>query len=261
MHRYPSRTALGLLAMTGLMLEAPQAQASARDWSGGYLGVGMGAAQGTVKAKVETQDGFPGSYFTPPDPQQIDAVTAASFSERAFSGAVFAGYGVQRGNLYLGLETSANSLDFDASRSAGAVYLSNPAGAFRHRLSVDADWQATLRGRLGWAEQRWLAYVTGGVAVTQLRLDAAFNDNFLGAGAAGRASEKQTRMGWVLGVGGEYALADAWRLRGEYLYADYGKVDTAAVVSNPAFPLFENRLESSADFRTQSLTLGLSYRF
>lgn len=253
-------TTLGSCVLFNLML-ATHAQASPVDWSGAYLGFGVGAAQGSAKANVHTQDGFPGSYFTPPDPEQIDAVTATTLTDRGFSGTLFAGYGQQHGKLYFGLEASASSLDFDTSDTSGAVYLSNAAGAFSNQISVSADWQATVRGRLGWVEQRWLAYVTGGVAFTQVRLDAQFRDNFLGVGATGSGSEKQTRTGWVLGAGGEYALSDAWRLRGEYLYADYGRIEASAVVTNPAFPWFANELDSSVDFRTQSLTLGLSYQF
>lgn len=260
MSGHSALTTLGSFALINLML-ASQAQASPVDWSGAYLGFGIGVAQGTAKAEVQTQDGFPGTYFTPPDPEQINAVTATTLTGRGLSGALFAGYGQQRDNLYFGLEASASSLDFDASDTSGAVYLSNATGAFRNRMSVSADWQATLRGRLGWAEERWLTYVTGGVAFTQVRLDAQFRDNFLGVGATGSGSEKQTRTGWVVGAGGEYALSDAWRLRGEYLYADYGRIEASAVVTNPAFPLFANEMDSSVDFRTQSLTLGLSYQF
>src|SRR5690606_22984372 len=157
-----------------------------------------------------------------------------------------AGFGTQHGNLYLGAETSVHSLRFDASRTAGATYLSNPAGAFTHALSVKADWQATLRARVGFAHERWLAYVTGGAAVTQIRLAASFADDFLGTGASGRSSSTETKLGWVAGLGGEYALSEHWTVKGEYLYADYGKVDTATTVNNPAFPTLANRLESSA---------------
>src|SRR5690606_5608339 len=94
MSGHSALTTLGSFALINLML-ASQAQASPVDWSGAYLGFGIGVAQGTAKAEVQTQDGFPGSYFTPPDPEQINAVTGTTLTGRGLSGALFAGYGQQ----------------------------------------------------------------------------------------------------------------------------------------------------------------------
>lgn len=253
--------ALGMFGLANFMACAQAQTVLSRDWSGVYLGASLGGAEGRVEGDASTSDGFTGSYFTPPDPEQIAAAADGTTSNTSFSGGVFGGFGQQFDNLYLGIEISANSLSFDERRTAGATYLSNSAGAFSHELSLKADWQATLRGRLGWAQDHWLVYVTGGAAATQVRMEAVFTDTFLGAGAAGRGSSKETRLGWVVGLGGEYALSDAWTIRGEYLYADYGKVDTSYTISNPAFPTLANSIKSSADFKTQTLAVGMSYRF
>jgi opacity protein-like surface antigen len=82
-----------------------------------------------------------------------------------------------------------------------------------------------------------------------------------GTGAFGRDSDNETKLGWVIGLGGEYALSESWTIRGEYLYADYGKVDTTALVTNPAFPTLANDLKSSVELKTQILSVGVSYRF
>lgn len=260
MHGFPA-TALGGLALIGLSTFAHAQSFPAPHWSGVYLGSSVGNAQGQAKSDAATAIDAAVSYFTPPDPEQIAAVADGTVSQSSLSGGIFAGFGKQYGNLYLGVETSVNSLHFDETRTASATYLSNSDGTFTNALSVKADWQASLRGRVGFVYDRWLAYVTGGAAVTQIRLDASFYDDFLGAGASGRDSGKQTKLGWVAGLGGEYALSQRWMIRGEYLYADYGKVETASTVINPAFPLLANRLENSADFKTQTLSVGMGYRF
>lgn len=254
-------TALGIFGLINLMTCAQAQTPVTRDWSGAYLGGSVGGSEGRAKTDAETSDGFTGSYFTPPDPEQIAAAADGTLSQSSLSGGLFGGFGRQFGNLYLGVEASANSLSFDETQTSGEVYLSNATGAFSQELSVKADWQATLRARLGWAQERWLAYVTGGAAVAQIRLDASFRDNFLGPGARGHSSSKETKLGWVVGLGGEYALSDRWTVRGEYLYADYGKVDTSATVTSPVFPLLANTLESSAKFKTQTVSLGMAYRF
>ncbi len=253
--------ALGILGLINVATCAQAQTSAARDWSGSYLGGSVGAVESRAATEASTADGFPGSYFTPPDPQQIIEEADGSLSQSSLSGGVFGGFGRQFGNLYLGLEVSANTLGFDETRTSGAVYLSNSAGAFTQELSVKADWQATMRARLGWAQERWLVYLTGGAAVARIELDAAFSDDFLGVGARGRNSTKETKLGWVVGLGGEYALSENWSIRGDYLYADYGKVDTSATVTNPAFPVFANTLKSSAQFKTQTLSVGMAYRF
>lgn len=256
-----SHATFSVFGIVGLMT-CIQAQASpSHSWSGAYLGGNIGVAAGRATTESSTSDGFPGSYFTHPDPEQIAGEANGSSSKSSLAAGLFGGYGQQFGNLYLGVEASVSSLSFDESYSSGAVYLSNPDGTFTNKLSVTADWQAMLRTRLGWAQDRWLAYVTGGVAASQIELDASFSDNFLGVGAAGRDANKETKLGWVAGLGGEYALSRDWTIRGEYLYVDYGRVSTSAVISNPAFPTFGNVLKSSVDLSVQTLTIGMSYQF
>lgn len=239
-----------------------EAQTTApHDWSGVYLGASIGGAGTFADVGASTSDGFAGSYFTPPDPEQISAITDGNFSQWQATGGVLGGFGQQWGTLYLGIEGSANSLDFDGSRTSGAVYVSNSTGRFSHTVSVSADWQATLRARLGFAYDRWLGYVTGGAAMTKVKLDASYTDNFLGAGARGHSTSDETRLGFVVGAGGEYALTDSWTARVEYLYADYGKMSTAAVVANPAFPTFSNDLDTTLNLRSHIVSFGLHYRF
>ena len=252
---------VGLFSALGIMTSA-QAQALQNyDWSGPYIGGSLGAAHSRASFDASTSDGFPGSYFTSPDPEQIAAETDKSASQSRLSAGLFGGYGQQFDQLYLGVEAGVNSLSFDESSSSGGIYESAPIATFNNKISVKADWQASLRARLGWAEKRWLAYLTGGVAATEIRMDATFSDDLSGAGAFGRDSDSETKLGWVIGLGGEYALSESWTIRGEYLYADYGKADTTALITNPAFPALANDLKSSVDLKTQILSVGVSYRF
>lgn len=205
------------------------------NWSGFYVGGNIGVAEGRATTNASTSDSFPGSYFTPPDAPQIAQAADGHVSQSRATGGLFAGYGQQFNNVYLGIEASMNSLSFDETHSSSAVYQSNADAKFTNELSIKADQQIILRARLGWAQERWLAYIAGGVAATQIRLDASFSDDFLGTGAAGRDTSKETKGGWGVALGGEYALNEKWVIKGEYLYADYGKVDTSARVINPAF--------------------------
>lgn len=251
---------LGCLAALTAMSNVQAQALQDYEWSGAYIGGSLGAAHSRGSFDASTSDGFVGSYFTPPDPEQIAEAADQSASQSKLSAGLFGGYGKQFDNLYVGVEAGVNSLNFDESTSSGDIYESNITASFTNKISVKADWQASLRARVGWAEKRWLAYLTGGLAVTQIRMDATFTDN-LATGTLGSDSDNDTKLGWVIGLGGEYALSESWTLRAEYLYADYGKADTNAIVINSNNPTLANDLKSSVDLKTQILSVGVAYQF
>jgi outer membrane immunogenic protein len=72
----------------------------------------------------------------------------------------------------------------------------------------------TVRGRLGYAWDRTLLYVTGGYAYTNIGGD-------LSVGAFSTSSNT-TKSGYTVGAGLEYAFAGPWSVKAEYLYVDSG---------------------------------------
>src|SRR5262245_10580704 len=77
---------------------------------------------------------------------------------------------------------------------------------------------ATVTGRVGYAGGRFLGYVKGGGAWERDNYD-----RFAAPGAFLVGSARETRGGWTIGVGGEYAFMD-WPLSAflEYNYYDFG---------------------------------------
>jgi opacity protein-like surface antigen len=65
----------------------------------------------------------------------------------------------------------------------------------------------------------------------------------------------------VLGLGGEYALSKRLSLRAEYLFANYGSVSNTFSVTNPTFGALSSTINDKVDLKTQTVTLGLAYRF
>lgn len=116
---------------------------------------------------------------------------------------------------------------------------------------------ATLRPRLGWAEDNWLGYVTGGLAVTQLKLDTLFTDNAFSGFS--KSSDSKIVSGWSLGLCGEYALNENWSLRGEYLYTRFGRIMSSAetISTNTSGGTLDHR----AMLETHGVMAGLTYRF
>ena len=86
---------------------------------------------------------------------------------------------------------------------------------------VEYGGYGTLTGRLGYADDRWLFYAKGGLALANI-------ENTAGAFTGGDidpsdfTSLDETRAGWTLGVGVEYAFQRDLSMKIEYLYMDFG---------------------------------------
>jgi outer membrane immunogenic protein len=109
---------------------------------------------------------------------------------------------------------------------------------------IDNKWLATARGRVGYAFDRWLPFLTGGAAFGDVKATRV-------GVAAGGASD--TMIGWTVGGGLEYAFLGNWTAKVEYLYVDLGKFDCGtacgAVVTD------------NVSFKENIVRAGLNYRF
>jgi outer membrane immunogenic protein len=105
--------------------------------------------------------------------------------------------------------------DFSASDVSGCTRFNTIALAG----CTDVNWYATVTGRLGIAFDRSLLYVKGGAAFTD-------EDHFIVSTAAGggtaSTSISNSRTGWTVGAGLEYALWDNWSAKIEYNFMDFG---------------------------------------
>lgn len=86
------------------------------------------------------------------------------------------------------------------------------AGAERYFVKWNS--LGTLRGRLGYAWDRTLFYVTGGGAWAHLSAANYIPTAF--------ADQSATYSGWTAGLGVEYALTQNWIVGAEYLHAGFG---------------------------------------
>jgi outer membrane immunogenic protein len=77
---------------------------------------------------------------------------------------------------------------------------------------VEQNFLASIRGRVGFALDRFLIYGTGGAAFTGLDMDFALGGD-----------DEATYFGWVAGGGIEYAITDNVSFGVEYLHYDFGE--------------------------------------
>lgn len=231
-----------------------QTTPAAIDWSGFYVSGLAGATNGNADMKS-----IAGrlQYFDATDARQIARVGKNDVDQWRPSGALAGGYGMQFGNILVGIEASANTLFIDDESVRRQEMDANPGSQSTIRQSVKADWMATLRPKLGWAQDNWLGYVTGGVAATQVRFDAQYTDNAFSGFS--RATKQHFVAGWSLGFSGEYALDKNWALRGDYLFTRFGEVKSVSDVTSTNNP--GGTMLHSADLDTHGLFIGVTYRF
>ena len=240
------------------------ALAQPADWSGFELGGSIGATGGYSHVQSVATNKASGNYFSGTDFAQFQRATDDDILQWRPSGGLEFGYTQQYGHVLLGVAASANTLFLDQSSQTSEVFQSAP-GTIRFSVDqrVKADWQATLGPKLGWAQDKWQVFATGGLAVTRATLDATFSDssNFNGFNGNGHSSNTETMLGWALGVGGGYALDSNWALTLKYLYADYGSLSTSYVITNADQPGNGTPVTSTGDLKTNTVLLGVTYRF
>ena len=142
------------------------------------------------------------------------------------------GYNVQTGAWVFGLEG-----DYDWANIKGSTTVNCPLGC-----ETKLGWLATVRGRLGYALDRFLPYITAGGAFGNIK-----------ATTPGFAGASQTQAGWTAGLGVEYAFVSNWSAKLEYLYVDLGKFDCGTACG--AVP------PDDIKFTTHILRAGLNYKF
>jgi outer membrane immunogenic protein len=157
-------------------------------WSGSYLGVSGGGAWG--KAVVRNE--LTGADQTP----RMD-----------LSGGIIgltSGFNIQTGPVVLGLEG-----DISATNKKGSAAEFPPNAVFNNE--VKERWLSTFRGRVGYAQDNWLLYATGGAALANV-------ENTIVSAPGGQISDKQWHWGWTAGGGVEVKLTQDWTAKVEYLY-------------------------------------------
>jgi outer membrane immunogenic protein len=143
------------------------------------------------------------------------------------------GFNMQAGAWVFGVEGDLDGNWMKSTTSSGAGFCAAPG------CTVQTSWFATARARVGYAFGPALFYITGGGAFGDVQMVAA-----------GTAS--QSRAGWTIGTGLEYAILGPWSAKIEYLYADLG--------NSTCGPVFCG-VSTNVTFKPNIIRLGVNYRF
>lgn len=181
------------------------------DWSGLYVGGNLGEGfDGHNQYTFGTDNGNNGNY-APSDGGTLSQTFAGLI------GGLQVGENWQIHNIVLGIETGFDWLNF--SQTTGNTFQLDGDPTYTTKM----NWLYTATPRLGYAQDNFLFYTKGGIAVTSIETELANNSNDTYQNAPSHFSQSQTALGWTLGAGVNYAKEN-WILGVEYNYFDFGNV-------------------------------------
>jgi outer membrane immunogenic protein len=185
----------------------PPPPAPVYTWNGCYVGASAGTSSGNS--------------------QHFDAAGVPitnGFDLSGFIGGGQLGCNWQWGAWVFGIEGDGSAVN----KSGQGFELTPPRPANTLWISETQErWFVTARGRLGltnfwWFGDKTLLYVTGGGAWAKIDASEWLATNTIPTAH----QESNTRSGYTVGGGIEYALGYGWSVKSEFLYADFGTFRT-----------------------------------
>lgn len=233
-------------------------------WTGFYVGLNAGAGFGTDAGRVTASGFTPTNGFAAGPPTGTFGPFRGASPGVGFVGGGQLGYNIQNGAVVYGLEAD---LDYFGAGGSGSRTFSNanvfaaPASTLTLTQRSGNGYLGTVRARVGYAGfERTLLYVTGGLAYGDYGSTYGTATFSNGAGPQvvqfGSGSDGDTRVGYALGAGVEYAVTPHITTKLEYLYTDIGD-HTASLTNINTGALLTARSDGSA----QSVRLGVNYKF
>ena len=202
--------------------KAPAFVAPAFSWTGFYVGANLGYGWGDASGTI----GVTGAGTGP-----------LSGDADGILGGVQAGYNWQTGPWVFGIEA-----DIQATGAEGPV--TGSPGAATIAATYRQPWFGTIRGRLGYAFDRTMVYVTGGGLYGEGELEGTITTT---------GAFKSSEIGWTYTVGGgvEHMFMPNWSAKLEYLYA--GTPDR--------FPTPPNTVGLTGSADSHIVRAGINYHF
>jgi outer membrane immunogenic protein len=223
----------------------PIAPIARYSWTGFYVGANLGYNW------MKSDEGWRrvSGDDIPEAVAQRQSLTNHSYDLNGVLGGGQIGYNWQIGRLVVGAEADADfyQQSFTKTRSLPDF----PGNSVTQ--SGKATGLYTARIRLGYAIDQTLLYATGGWAGTKLELtdSTIYPVSFQGV------SKSQFQSGWTVGAGVEQAVYRNWSVKLEYLYTDFGKIDSSSCNSDETDLCYSHK----HDVTSNILRLGVNYKF
>ena len=235
----------------------PPPPAPVYTWTGCYVGASAGTSTGrstqsTVANSVLTSPlGVPAPFAAP-----AGSDIAGDLNLSGFIGGFEGGCNYQVGAWVIGVEVDGSATNKEGQNFETALV---PFDVRRANWisQTQERWLVTARGRLGlsgwgWFGDKSMLYVTGGAAWAKIDT----SEFLIGVQTGTGHQESNTRSGWTIGGGWEYALGYGWSVKGEYLYVkfdDYTTFTSPPFASNNIAPrnvkLYDNIIRAGMNYK------------
>jgi outer membrane immunogenic protein len=228
-------------------------------WTGFYVGGDVGGhwSSDNDPAYLSVNNQYSG-----PIPALLDEAAPVTLNDTGLAGGFHVGYNWQMNSLVYGVEGDFTWLHGTANRNTTVPDPSLLGTFFQFVDSASDRWISTVRARFGWAADRFLIYVSGGVAFSDWALNHSFAEIPASpANNAGASSNTVLRTGGTVGGGVEYAVNNNWTIRADYLYANFGKVTNNVFEPPQNFPEDFVIFTHPEHLSENLLRFGISYKF
>lgn len=220
---------LSLLAILVCSTNAFASDTSGKyNWSGSYVGGQVGYGSGSTDL-ASAKEGHLGK-----------------FRPKGFLGGIYSGYNHQfNNNMVVGLDVDFNGANIKKKLRENGAWVDSAGnhGTTERSVTAKMNWNAAVRARAGYAVDRFLPYIAGGVSYGNYGFKGSSRDS---DGDIANLDEKRTMVGYNIGAGVDYAMTDSLVMRVEYRYSDFGKIKEHG---------------DSFDLKTHDVRLGLAYKF
>jgi len=227
------------------------------DWGGAYIGINGGYAFG--------QSQWGSDALNP-----SGLTSTGNFHVNGGMAGVTAGVSGQWGPWVLGAEgdfdwqglKGTSNSPYCTSLITSSAATTPPATAAGLSCKTASTWLGTFRGRVGYAWDRVLVFGTAGVAGANVQ-----------TGLNTLPPQTNFDVGWTAGAGLEWAIADNWTFKVEYLFVDLGNVscnhgyscgyDAAATTTGGTNPTITPAVNSNSSVKLNEnlIRIGVNFKW
>jgi outer membrane immunogenic protein len=215
-------------------------------WTGCYIGGHIGGGWGSIPDLAFTAGVPPGEPLPPGF-----SIPSATGNTSGVLGGAQVGCNYQFApNWVIGIEGDASAADIKG-RITGTT--SSASTQITGTADAKTDWLASATGRLGWVWDRWLIYGKGGLAGAGDKYSASIpivNEQLNGS---------ETRIGWTLGGGIEWAFWNNWSAKVEYDFYDFGTRGVTLAGTFSGRPTTVSGVDVKQTI--SAVKFGINYRF
>ncbi len=239
-------------------------------WTGFYVG----AFGGYDFAATDLRPRLGGDWNGPiasdiADRNYIESVSPRDLNANGALLGGLIGYNYQWNKWVFGVEGTGAYTWLRKSNNTGIFTVPSTGDAYSESNSFKTHYIATFGPRIGYTFCHFMPYVTAGLAVADVDFKESINQfqtggqapaavNFGSPFFQNTGSTHDTRVGYMVGAGLEYALCNHWRVRAAYQFDDLGSTSfhTVGTGGSPGYTT-DPRLE----LREHSATFAIIYAF